>query len=171
MLLQHALTTVDTVTDEITRDVRDGLMSRLKYRIAFLRAVMAEPRTASAGSDEYWKTCIDILSTIESTHASGQVVHEAFSAKTQRRLASTVPPRPIIKLEFPICLKFLRQLFTNALEAAGVLNCHRVSSVVVRERSNSASTPLTAAEFLANLLLPETAACGIHSMSCAGNDI
>ncbi len=54
---------------------------------------------------------------LKTTHQLGQVVPAAFSAKMQRRLASTVPPRPIVELDFQDALAKLQQLCIDCQEA------------------------------------------------------
>jgi N-alpha-acetyltransferase 35, NatC auxiliary subunit len=131
VLLGHAVTLITTNADGIDSDLQAGLLARLEFRNAFLRAVMAEPRKAAPGGDDYWKMCLDHLAAIEATHDQAISVDDSFSIKIQRRLASTVPPRPIIQLEFSACLSFLGQLFTNAIDVVGVRECQRVSSIMV----------------------------------------
>ena len=57
------------------------------------------------------------MATIRATHQLGQVVPGAFSSKMQRRLASTVPPRPIVELDFKDALEKLQHICADCEEA------------------------------------------------------
>lgn len=57
---------------------------------------------------------IDILKT---TYQLGKVVPGGFSTKMQRRLASTVPPRPTVELDFKDAIDKFQQLCTDCEEA------------------------------------------------------
>lgn len=52
------------------------------------------------------------------THKLGKTVPGSFSTKIQRRLASTVPPRPIVEVDFNDSLHTLKQLCADCEEAA-----------------------------------------------------
>lgn len=65
----------------------------------------------------YWPPILQSISTITSTHQLGKIVPGSFSTKMQRRLASTVPPRPIVELDFKDALEKLRQLCIDCKEA------------------------------------------------------
>lgn len=67
--------------------------------------------------EHYWPQIHSNLLTINETHSSGKPVKESFSTKIQRRLASTVPPRPIVELEFKDAFEKLKQLCTDCEEA------------------------------------------------------
>jgi len=53
------------------------------------------------------------------THQLGKAVPGSFSTKIQRRLASTVPPRPIVEVDFREALEKLKQLCLDCEEATG----------------------------------------------------
>jgi hypothetical protein len=171
VLLDHAVTFITTNTDGIDSDLQAGLLARLEFRNAFLRAVMAEPRKAAPGGGDYWKMCLDHLAAIEATHDQAVSVDESFSIKIQRRLASTVPPRPIIQLQFSACLSFLRQLFTNAIDVVGVRECQRVSSIMVSRTKQCFENLLTLRELRTNLLFSKAANCCLYSLYLTGNDL
>jgi hypothetical protein len=69
-----------------------------------------------------WKEGISILSLLKETHHLGKPVDDSFSAKLQRKLASTVPPRPIVQLSFEDAFGHLSRLFKDGLEVIGVLD-------------------------------------------------
>ncbi|KAG5993260.1 hypothetical protein E4U43_003559 [Claviceps pusilla] len=107
----------------IPDDVADALVSRLDLRSVFLTATaspqsMKEPSIAKAP----WDKALQILPRISTTHSLGTPVDDAFSMKLQRKLASTMPPRPIVQLEFDDAFGHLSRLFSDGSEVIGVLD-------------------------------------------------
>jgi hypothetical protein len=101
----------------------DALRSRLQLRRIFLDATQCtefikNPDTAR----EPWRAASDILPRIKATHTLGKAVEEAFSAKLQMKLASTMPPRPIVELGFDDAFGHLSRLFRDGLELIDVLD-------------------------------------------------
>jgi hypothetical protein len=62
------------------------------------------------------------LSGITETVAHGTPVPEAFSLKIQRRLASTVPPRPIVHISPEDALAHLKRLCQDAIDMQQMLD-------------------------------------------------
>ncbi|KFA77112.1 hypothetical protein S40288_05297, partial [Stachybotrys chartarum IBT 40288] len=103
-------------------DVLDAIMLRLQLRRIFLDAAqcsqhMKNPDAARAP----WKDALAILPQIKSTHSLAKPVDEAFSAKLQMKLASTMPPRPIVELSFSDAFGHLDRLFRDGLEVVDVI--------------------------------------------------
>jgi hypothetical protein len=69
-----------------------------------------------------WLECLNLLPGIKSSHDLGRPVDDAFSAKLQRKLASTMPPRPIVQLKFDDAFEHLSRLFKDGAELIDVLN-------------------------------------------------
>ena len=65
----------------------------------------------------YWPPVLASITNINDTHSLGKPVPDSFSTKIQRKLASTVPPRPIVELAFKDALQHLTQLCTDCEEA------------------------------------------------------
>ncbi|QPH06146.1 hypothetical protein C2857_004411 [Epichloe festucae Fl1] len=106
----------------IPDDMADALVSRLDLRSVFLTATkspqhMKEPSKAKAP----WDEALQILPRLSSTHSLASAVDDAFSMKLQRKLASTVPPRPIVQLNFDDAFGHLSRLFRDGSEVIGVL--------------------------------------------------
>ncbi|PTB43457.1 uncharacterized protein TrAFT101_002016 [Trichoderma asperellum] len=101
----------------------EALLARLELRRIFLDAVecpknMKEPNLAK----KPWREGLELLPDLSKTHSLAVRVNEAFSATLQRRLASTMPPRPIVQLEFDVAFGHLKGLFADGLELIDVLN-------------------------------------------------
>ncbi|KAF1936787.1 amino-acid N-acetyltransferas-like protein subunit Mak10 [Clathrospora elynae] len=113
--MDAAIETVEDPDLDINDALRKAIASRLELRKYFLRALDIElPLDQISYS---WPPILEGISTLKTTHQLGQVVPGAFSSKMQRRLASTVPPRPIVELEFKDALEGLDQLATDCSEA------------------------------------------------------
>ena len=115
--------------------VMDGLLARLRLRRHFLAAAekpkdLKRPDTTR----EAWKSCIELLPTIEATHDLGTAVEEAFSAKLQRKLASTMPPRPIVELNFQDAFAHLGRLFRDGHQSLEVLDYTDTQCLIVSNR-------------------------------------
>ena len=110
--------------------LKDALISRLELRRQILSAVqiddILDPQKAS-----FWGRCVDILPTLKSTTQLGTSVDQSFSIKTQRRLASTVPPRPLVKISFDNALVYLTELCQYGKDIYGVLDYHSGPNLLV----------------------------------------
>lgn len=121
-LLKDSITYVNQQEELKTGEVQAALASRLEFRKAFLLAV--KPMTVINGPNQaiLWNSCLELLPTLLSTKHLGVAVNTAFSAKIQRRLASSVPPRPIVEIGFDDSYVYLTQLCQNGKEVYRVLD-------------------------------------------------
>lgn len=95
-----------------------------------------KPRTILRGPDQatLWGSCLKLLPTLLSTNNLGVAVSASFSAKIQRRLASSVPPRPIVEIGFDDSYVYLNQLCQNGKEVYRVLDQPDGCNWMVRRR-------------------------------------
>ena len=123
----------------------EALSSRLKLRDMFLSAAecpqfVAQPDLARRP----WEAALTLLPTIKATHNLSKPVDESFSVKLQRKLASTVPPRPIVKLSFENAFGHLDRLFKDGCELINVLSYTNSQCLQVRSPvQNRACAELT----------------------------
>ena len=104
----YALLTNDSTDLDMKDGLRSALRSRLQFRQDFLRALdLDHPLEQMSAS---WSPVFSGLPAIKDTYQLGKSVPGAFSTKMQRRLASTVPPRPIVEFEFKEALDLLEHL-------------------------------------------------------------
>lgn len=127
------MATLKSQRGSIPEDIADALLLRLELRYIFLDAVecpkhMKEPDLAK----KPWKEGLAILPALNKSHSLALPVDEAFSAKLQRKLASTMPPRPIVQLEFDVAFGHLKGLFEDALELINVLHYTDSQCLLVR---------------------------------------
>ncbi|TDZ23369.1 N-alpha-acetyltransferase 35, NatC auxiliary subunit [Colletotrichum orbiculare MAFF 240422] len=109
--------------DSVSQDLIEALNARLLLRYTFLAAIdHTQYRTEPDRIRSPWKEAHDLLPRIKSSHALGRPVPEACSAKLQRKLASTMPPRPIVQTSFDDAFANLTRLISDGIEVVGVLN-------------------------------------------------
>lgn len=102
--------------------IAQALDFRLELRYAFLRAIeLSELRSHPESLKTPWIQMKAILEPINESHPLSTPVPEAFSVKLQRRLASTMPPRPIVQLNFEDAYLHLKRLFVDGIEVTDVL--------------------------------------------------
>jgi hypothetical protein len=105
---------------------------RLELRYAFLRAIeLSELRSHPESLKTPWIQMKAILEPINESHSLSTPVPEAFSVKLQRRLASTMPPRPIVQLNFEDAYLHLKRLFVDGIEVTDVLKYSDSQSLLV----------------------------------------
>lgn len=100
---------------ELNDALRSAITARLKFREDFLRALDLDHPLEQMSSS--WSPVLAGMTSIKATHQLGQSVPGAFSTKMQRRLASTVPPRPIVEFEFKDALDLLEHICVDCEEA------------------------------------------------------
>jgi N-alpha-acetyltransferase 35, NatC auxiliary subunit len=116
--------------------ISDGLInaldSRLELRQTFLDvADTPQYRNELAKARSPWTHGIPILARLRDTHKLAKAIDESFSEKLQRKLASTMPPRPIVQLSFEDALGHFTRLFKDGEQMIDVLNFHDTQSLQV----------------------------------------
>jgi len=96
-----------------------ALLSRLRFRRDLVTAMDVD--TSLERVQRNWANVDDDLQTTQETFPLGKPVEEAFSMKIQRRLTSTVPPRPIIALRFDEAFNLMAKLCSDCKEAVRML--------------------------------------------------
>lgn len=109
---------------------------RLELRCALLRAIeLTELRSNPKSLKTPWIQMKAIIEPINESHPLGVPVPEAFSTKLQRRLASTLPPRPMVQLSFEETYSYFKRLFVDGIEVQDVLNYADSQSLLVRQKT------------------------------------
>lgn len=91
-------------------------MDRLVFRRNFLSFLNMDTAVIELKSTESILASRHQIDLLENSMAIGKPVEEAFSLKIQRRLASTVPPRPIIKISLESAITYLKRFFQDAID-------------------------------------------------------
>ncbi|KAK6384945.1 N-alpha-acetyltransferase, non-catalitic subunit [Exophiala oligosperma] len=107
---------------ELGSDVRTALLARIEVRGSFLE-LLRTSSTCERPSAALINRCISLLSEIEATTDLGRCVTvEAFTPKTQRKLASSVPPRPMVAIARADAFPFFRRLISDIYTAFNLLD-------------------------------------------------
>lgn len=93
---------------------------------------MADSRTSSEDLKAQWSELLGCLQFLKFTTNIGKATPSAFSVKLQRKLASTVPPRPIVQISEEAAFDHLERLCRDGLAVVDVLNYHDTHSLMVR---------------------------------------
>lgn len=86
---------------------QNALIDRLSFRRDLLTAFY---HCVVDGDEPSWLAVRDLAIAIENSHDVGKAFPHAFSSKIQRKLMSTVPPRPIIELSWAKSIEQMKQL-------------------------------------------------------------
>jgi len=129
-IIDQAVVWLDS-TYIIKDELRSALRARLDLRKAFLSATNLEVGIGNAERPDSWSVCSRLLRTISPATTPGVSVVSAFSPKIQRRLASTVPPRPIVNISFDDAHSFFVRTCVCTREAFGILSCSGASNIIV----------------------------------------
>lgn len=98
----------------------------------FLTAVeLADSRTSSSDMKHLWTELLKSLPALKSSTKLGNTVPTSFSVKLQRKLASTVPPRPIVQVSDEAALDHLERLCRDGSVVVEVLDYHDSHSLMV----------------------------------------
>jgi N-alpha-acetyltransferase 35, NatC auxiliary subunit len=101
---------------------KDVLSDRLGFRITLL-SILIRCLDAVELDDPLIVDYLRFISKIEASEPSAAgVIEKAFSIKIQRRLASSVPPRPMVVIDRKESFAFLRQLGTDIESAFGMFS-------------------------------------------------
>ena len=118
-------------SSEVPLEARNALCSRLLFRAAYLNTVaMADSRT-SPELKSLWLRLLVKVPDLKSSAKLGKPVPSSFSVKIQRKLASTVPPRPIVQVSQDAAFDHLEKLCLDASVAVEVLEYHDSHSLMV----------------------------------------
>lgn len=92
-------------------DLLEAIHSRLLLRRNYLKILThnsREPQSQGLGLKN-WDHSVE---TLKRTAKLGSPIIEAFSVKIQRTLASSVPPRPMVRVEFKEAILYFQEVYT-----------------------------------------------------------
>ncbi|KAI0539173.1 Mak10 subunit, NatC N-terminal acetyltransferase-domain-containing protein [Xylaria digitata] len=168
-LLQTTLTELRTPREDFSQEICAALESRIELRIAFLDAIdLSTIRNDTSELPKLpWKRMRHLIDAIEKQHALGKPVPEAFSTKLQRRLASTMPPRPMVSLSFDECITHFKHFFQNGNEVLDVLQYtdpHSLLNFVLMFQAQRPQPLVFIRTILQNLLFKDMVVLGRFSV-------
>ena len=110
--------------------VRDALLNRLRFRKALLSAVQLDG-FLDHQRVRLWEDCLELLPTLSQTYKLGVPSDDSFGIKIQRKLASSVPPRPVIKISFDEALARLTGICQNGRDAYRIFDSQTGTQLMV----------------------------------------
>ncbi|KAJ5171931.1 hypothetical protein N7492_004524 [Penicillium capsulatum] len=120
-LLDQAVAWVDA-QKEMDEKLRDALRCRLLFRRSFLSALDQDLEVIETRSTEDFASSLSHLVTLSETTGLGKLVPAAFSMKIQRKLASTVPPRPIVHIDYENAIAHAKRICQDAIDMQQMLD-------------------------------------------------
>ena len=133
LLLHQARDGILSMEPRLAEEIVQALECRLELRHAFLASIEVTKRHETmTASREAWVQMEGLVESVKQSHPLAKPVPEAFSAKLQRHLASTVPPRPIVELSFEDAHVHFRRLVDDGVEALSLLDYNNIQSRLVR---------------------------------------
>ncbi|OKL55867.1 hypothetical protein UA08_08865 [Talaromyces atroroseus] len=121
-VLDAAVEYLEKHGDGIDDNVKRALIDRLWLRNHFLEALNKDVDAVISRDRESFISCQALVSPIESSVAYGNPNLDAFTLKIQRKLASTIPPRPMVTISAKTALGFLKRLFQDAIDMHEILD-------------------------------------------------
>ncbi|KAL4959099.1 N-alpha-acetyltransferase 35, NatC auxiliary subunit [Aspergillus stella-maris] len=120
-LLSRAISWIDE-RDGLDATVKNAIKSRLKFRQDFFLALQQDVLIVQTRSVEKFESCLTILPALKESNQMSRPVPESFSWKIQRKLASTVPPRPMVRISLDDALAHLKRLFQDGINLNQILD-------------------------------------------------
>lgn len=106
----------------IDTKLKDAIHCRLVFRHDFLSALDQDIEVLNTRSTTNFEACLSQLGPLKESISLGKPMPEAFSLKIQRKLASTIPPRPMVHLSSDDALAHLNRLCQDAIDMQQMLD-------------------------------------------------
>lgn len=119
-----------TQSDAVRQNLKDSLSVRLDFRETFLRTVDAAD-ARPPNSKALWQKVCSFLPNLRISSQLGKPTPDAFSVKIQRKLASTVPPRPIVHISQDAVYNHLERMCRDGESVVEVLEYSDSHSLIV----------------------------------------
>ncbi|KAL4924488.1 N-alpha-acetyltransferase 35, NatC auxiliary subunit [Aspergillus undulatus] len=129
-LLDRAISWIDE-QNEMDTAGKSAIKDRLDFRKQFLLALQQDILIVKSRSVDKLESCLAILPTLKESTNVGRPLPEAFSWKIQRKLASTVPPRPMVRISLEDALAHLQRLFQDGIHLNQILDYRGPSNLKV----------------------------------------
>ena len=128
--IEDAMIYVTKETESMDRPFRDALLNRLELRQLLLSAVQLDGYLDRQRA-RLWDGCLKLLPMLSQTSKLGVPLENSFSIKIQRKLASTVPPRPIVKISFDEAVARLSGICHDGRDAYQILDAKAGTRLMV----------------------------------------
>jgi hypothetical protein len=120
-LVDRALSWIDDPENKMDEKVRAAIRCRLIFRRDFLLGLEQDIDIIESRDTSHFTSCASQLASLSQSVSLGKPVPESFSWKIQRKLASTVPPRPMVKISPEEALAHLTRLCRDAVDILEIL--------------------------------------------------
>jgi len=111
----------DAIDSLLDLDLSETHCRAIRQRMEARRSLLDAMTPWQVGSEfeksSSWKSVLDLVPSLSTSHDLGIPVTSAFSERVQRYLASNAPPRPMIETTWIDAMKDLQSLCENTLEA------------------------------------------------------
>ena len=128
--IEDAMTYVTEELELMDISIRDALLNRLRFRKTLLSAVQPDDFLDHQRA-RLWERCLELLPMLSQTNKLGVSLDDSFGIKIQRKLASSVPPRPIVKISFDEALARLNGLCQNGRDAYRISDSQTGTRLIV----------------------------------------
>lgn len=115
---------------DLQEEAREALLVRLRSRCVFFELLNLNA-SAKRPSQTQLQESTKFIQEIEKSAHLGRPLPEAFTLKIQRRLASSVPPRPMVVVERAEAFSFFQRLFTDSSTAFQVFDAPTSEDLLV----------------------------------------
>lgn len=164
--IEDAMAYVTEETNSTDRPLKDALLKRLELRNMLLSAVQLDGFLDHHRA-RLWEGCLELLPMLSQTNKLGVPLENSYSIKVQRKLASSVPPRPIVKISFDEALTRLSEICENGRDAYRILDAHagiRLMTFVFTFQSRKPQPSVYVRCVLQSLLFSEMRVVGTISL-------
>ena len=169
-LINKALNYVSKLTN-ISITLRDALVIRLELRSYFLSAVQFD-EIIDGHRVQFWDRCLSLIPALPKTTYLGMRAEASFSIKIQRRLASTVPPRPMVNINFDEAFEQLTRLCQNGKDAYRILDYRGGANLLVGALFECSMYQLTSPTAIyMGLSIAYTTTISLHTVPDASNGL
>lgn len=170
-LLDEAVAWVDD-EKEMDKELRDAIRCRLLFRREFLSALDGDLEVLDTRSTDNFSSCLSHLAALTESVSLGKEVPEAFSMKIQRKLASTVPPRPIVNISTNVALAHMQRLCQDAIDLQQMLDYTGPTNFKVGliEMLLCACLLIATSDCRVDPTGPKAPALGLHPITASGSD-
>ncbi|KAL5625325.1 hypothetical protein BROUX41_005385 [Berkeleyomyces rouxiae] len=145
-----------------------ALCARIRFRISFISALEnTQHRLYPSLIERTWQKGLKDVEEVIATHHLAEPVPEAFSAKLQQKLSSSMPPRQLVDIGYETGFRLLKQLFEDGLKVTDVLEYKdplTVQNFVVHFQAKKPTPLVITRSILQNYLFKDLVVLGNASL-------
>ena len=131
-VLDEAIAWLDNEPQEFSEDIHAALKDRLAFRQAFLSALDLDVNVTENRQTRSMQESLHRIGLIAKSATLRKPVEDAFSLKIQRRLASTVPPRPMVNIKFEDAIKYMTRFCQDMIDVQDIIDYRGTYNLRVR---------------------------------------